>query len=341
MNDSKSSKNTSYQYSYRTENNKSDSLNDNSLQKYYSIKNPRYFDIYKQIKEEEKNKICLHTKNKNKKEGKKLIDYLYLNNIDKYNNYLEDNYQNIDVEGTQSLDNLNKKDIPNAIKKNQLYWKQMINNTGLQYNLALNKQPKNSNLTPIPTLNNSNQMNDFEKKQFDKAMREARFIRKMEYTTGYPSSKQKEQIKQKLNKDNKKKILINKVKIIQKWYRKMKNIKKEKEKIRLKNKNKNQLIDKNDIYKYWEGLNNYDINEYNNKYKNHQNNNNNNIENENSFYKCWEEQNKKDINELNNKYNNNYQKKKNNNNYVQNGNSFYIIGDKKKYFDNKKTKYDS
>ena len=63
MNDSKSSRNISYQYSYQSENNKSDSLSNGSVTNNYSMINPRYFDIYNVedsfcFEEKTNNSIC-------------------------------------------------------------------------------------------------------------------------------------------------------------------------------------------------------------------------------------------------------------------------------------------
>ena len=220
------------------------------------MQSTKYFDVYKQVKEEMKqNNSGRNTKNKNLNRNQLLYN-LYLKNAKQIDNYIENNYPNITLEGTKNLDGLQKKDLANEIKNNQSHWREM--NQGLKYrNPELNKNCEQLNLTPIPINKDIDQMNEYQKNEFEKAKKNAVFMRKMEYRHAKPIPITEEYINNKKRKEMIFKYMtINKIKIIQRWYRKYSNIKKEKE--LLKNKNKTPYYDDNDIYALWEEQNKKD-----------------------------------------------------------------------------------
>ena len=268
------------------------------------IRKVKYYDIQKQVKEEiKKNNINKKTKNKTNKKRNQ-IDDLYLKSTNQMNKYLKDNYSNIEISGTKELEGINKKDLENEVKQNQLHWTKM--SPGLKYRSPeLNKNCEKLNYTPIPYNSHINEMNNYQKKEYDKAIKNAVYIRKVEYTHAHPSLSPEEEERK---KNKKEKYLKNKLlkednaKIIQRWYRYIKNnkIRKENKKILLKNKNNYKSNEETDIYKY------------------------------------WEEQNKSDKEQLINSY----KKNKMNKYKIKNEDSFNLKGDKSKNFDSDRIKYD-
>ena len=178
-------------------------------------KHLKYFDIYNQIKEE-------ITKNyKDKKNANK-------------------NYSNIEIQGTKDLEGIYKKDLTSQVKNNQ---NNFIQNMPLKYrNPELNKNCKKVNFTPIPYMPNKELMTSLEKKEFEKAIQKVIFIRKMEYTHAKPPpksfgdnnyiKKNEKNIGYKINN------ILKAAKLIQKWYRFIKKIRKNTK----KTKNKNRYI---------------------------------------------------------------------------------------------------
>ena len=231
-----------------------------------------YFDSKEQIKEKT-NKNNLNKKKEVKIDQKriKMLDELYLKNTIQLNNFLEDNYSIIEIEGNKNLKGIEKKNLPKEVKNNQSKWINMM--PGLKYrNPELNKKYQKLNLTPIPYIPEISQIDKFQKNEIDKAKEKAIFIRKTEYTHALPPEIKKENIRRKHEKNNlinNNFILKKKARLIQKWYRMIKknrNFNLKNEKIRLKN-----IIDNSDIYKYWEGQNKIDGIDFNYLYKNYQN----------------------------------------------------------------------
>ena len=217
----------------------------------------RYFDVYRQVKEE-----MLKNNNENNKKDNSLdkrkeeiLDHLYLKNTSQINDYYKKNYNIIEIQGTRELLGIDKKDLSLQVKKNQ---NTFIENMPLKYrNPELNKNRKKVNCTPIPYSPHKDSMYNFEKEELNKAKEKAVFIRKTEYTHANPPPKSIEEIFYFQNKKNllfKRLFIINKVKLIQKWYRFIKknrnnkndNIINEKDKIDNYDNNKNKLDYKNE-----------------------------------------------------------------------------------------------
>ena len=195
-NNSLSSFNNCFNSRYNIYSNSSNNKNKN--------KKTRYFDVYRQIKEEMNNSNSKNKTKKRNKKKKKLIDEIYLKNTEMIDNYIESNYPNLEVQGTTNLEGIEKKDLAKKIKNNQSYWIEQI--PGLRYrNPELNKNRKRPNLTPIPFNSDMNEMNNYQKKELDRIIREAINARKTEYTHASPPLNSQENIYQK----NQKKIMIN------------------------------------------------------------------------------------------------------------------------------------
>ena len=310
MNNFKSPKNSSflgnsYYSKYQNDSNyKNNSSYFDSSYNNTDIRKLKYYDIQKQIKEEiKKNNINKKAKNETNKRRNQ-IDDLYLKSTNQINKYLKDNYLNIEISGTKELEGINKKDLEYEVKQNQLHWTKM--SPGLKYRSPeLNKDCERLNFTPIPYNSHINEMNNYQKKEYDKAIKNAVSTRKMEYTHAHPpltpeSEKRKKNKKEQYLKT--KLLLEDNAKIIQKWYRYIKKnkAKKENKKILLKNQKNYKSNEGTDIYKY------------------------------------WEEQNKSDKEQLINSY-----KKTIMNKYkIKNEDSFNLKGDKSKYFVSDSIKYD-
>ena len=242
-------------------------------EKFNETKRLKYFEIYNQLKEEYMKKSNVDTRKGNKKIKHKkndLLDDLYTKNTNQINLFYEKNYPNIEIQGTKDLQGINKKDLSSEVKNNQNIF---FENMPLKYrNPVLNKNCKKVNYTPIPYMSTSekNLMNDYEKKQLDKTIEKAIFIRKVEYTHANPppnSIGYKYKNKKALLLDELK--LIKNARIIQNWYRfikKNKIMRNKALKSNLNNKNQNkEKINKNfnDINKL-----NYMDNNYKNKLNN-------------------------------------------------------------------------
>ena len=176
----------------------------------------KYFEIYKQVKEEmlknnnESKKA--NTVNISKRQG--ILDNMYIKNTSQINDYYNKHYNSIEIKGTKELEGKNKKDILSQIKSNQ---NNFIQKMPLKYrNPELNKNCEKVNCTPIPFMPNKETMYNFEKEEFDNTLEKAVFIRKMEYTHAHPPIDKKNIF---LNKFT----LIKKAKLIQKWYRFIRN----------------------------------------------------------------------------------------------------------------------
>ena len=331
MSDNKSSSNNQSYNSFFSEYQKKNLYKNDSLFSYSSnnknnIQSTKYFDVYKQVKEEMKqNNSGKNPKNKNLKKNQLLYN-LYLKNANQIDNYIQNNYPNITLEGTKNLDGINEVDLANEIKNNQSHWREM--NQGLKYrNPELNKNCEKLNLTPIPINKDIDQMNEYEKREFEKTKKNAVFMRKMEYTHAKPVPITEEYIN---NKNRKEMILkymtLNKIKIIQRWFRKYRNIKNEKELIN----NRTPYYDENDVYKLWEEQYKKDQEQFiqykNNLIKfNEESNSNNNIKNNNKENNGDYNDNNKNINDniinndnpyINNNINNNYNTNNNINDYT-------------------------
>ena len=204
---------------------------------------------------------------------------------------------------------------------------------GLKYrNPELNKNRQKLNYTPIPIYSNSSNMNEYQKNELKKAIDKAVFIRKTEYTHAFPPPIS-EQDKNQQYKTISMLQLINSAKIIQKWYRKIKNnkeIKNINKNNKLKNLNEKKKIDEKEVYDYWKKVYKFDIDNepINKKYQKN-----------NEYYDYWETiykknniQNKKE-DLLKNKNNN----QENTNNSTQNKNIIQIINnnDTKNIIDDK------
>ena len=218
-NSSKNSYNSAYLSNKLKKNN---SLYLNSSKNKNSNKKYSYFDVYKQIKEEMKIDDSVKIPKKfNNKKRKKIIDQLYLKNTNQFDDYLKNNYSYVDLQGTKELDNIQQNHISTEVENNQLHWKNMI--PGLKYrNPELNKNRQKLNYTPIPIYSNTSNMNEYQKNELKKAIDKAVFIRKTEYTHAFPPPIS-EQDKNQQYKTISMLQLINSAKIIQKWYRKIKN----------------------------------------------------------------------------------------------------------------------
>ena len=205
-------------------------------------KHLKYFDIYNQIKEEitknYKDKKNANTAKDLKREY--LLDNLYLKNTSQINNFYDKNYSNIEIQGTKDLEGIYKKDLTSQVKNNQ---NNFIQNMPLKYrNPELNKNCKKVNFTPIPYMPNKELMTSLEKKEFEKAIQKVIFIRKMEYTHAKPPpksfgdnnyiKKNEKNLGYKINN------ILKAAKLIQKWYRFIKKIRKNTK----KTKNKNRYI---------------------------------------------------------------------------------------------------
>ena len=205
----------------------------------------RYFDVYRQVKEEmlkNNNELkfidCCY-----KKKKQETLDHLYLKNTSQINDYYKKNYNIIEIEGTKELEGINKKDLSLKVKKNQ---NDFIENMPLKYrNPELNKNRQKVNCTPIPFISNKESMYKFEKQELEKTKEKAVFIRKMEYTHAHPPPKSKEEniyFQDSTHLFLSRLFIIKKVKLIQKWYRFIKRnrnfIYKKEDKVNNKNNNK-------------------------------------------------------------------------------------------------------
>ena len=264
-------------------NNSLKSLNSNKQNtQFKKTKKLKYFEIYNQVKEEIK-KNYKDKKKPNTTYGLKkqnLLDNLYLTSTNQINNFFDKNYSNIEIQGTKDLEDIYKKDLSSKVKNNQ---NNFIEIMPLKYrNPELNKNCKKINCTPIPYMQHKDNMNSFEKKELDKTIQKAIFIRKMEYTHAKPPLKSSGKIESQKNKEkcfgycyiN----IIKAAKLIQKWYRFIKKNRINNKKIRLKNKNRfiSILDDENcnynkDIILIEQNLkeknNQYNLNETDNKLK--------------------------------------------------------------------------
>ena len=264
-------------------NNSLKSLNSNKQNtQFKKTKKLKYFEIYNQVKEEIK-KNYKDKKKPNTTYGLKrqnLLDNLYLTSTNQINNFFDKNYSNIEIQGTKDFEDIYKKDLSSKVKNNQ---NNFIEIMPLKYrNPELNKNCKKINCTPIPYMQHKDNMNSFEKKELDKTIQKAIFIRKMEYTHAKPPPKSSDNIE---FQNNKEKCfgyyyinIIKAAKLIQKWYRFIKKNRINNKKIRLKNKNRfiSILDDENcnynkDIILIEQNLkeknNQYNLNETDNKLK--------------------------------------------------------------------------
>ena len=264
-------------------NNSLKSINSNKQNtQFKKTKKLKYFEIYNQVKEEIK-KNYKDKKKPNTTYGLKrqnLLDNLYLTSTNQINNFFDKNYSNIEIQGTKDLEDIYKKDLSSKVKNNQ---NNFIEIMPLKYrNPELNKNCAKINCTPIPYMQHKDNMNSFEKKELDKTIQKAIFIRKMEYTHAKPPPKSSDNIE---FQNNKEKCfgyyyinIIKAAKLIQKWYRFIKKNRINNKKIRLKNKNRfiSILDDENcnynkDIILIEQNLkeknNQYNLNETDNKLK--------------------------------------------------------------------------
>ena len=222
--------------------------------KYKKTKKLKYFEIYNQVKEEMK-KNYKDKKKPNTTYGLKrqnLLDNLYLTSTNQINNYLDKNYSNIEIQGTKDLEDIYKKDLSSQVKNNQ---NNFIEIMPLKYrNPELNKNCKKINFTPIPYMQHKDNMKSFEKKELDKTIQKAIFIRKMEYTHDKPPPKSLGSIE--FPTKNEKCCgyyyinIIKAAKLIQKWYRFIKKNRINNKKISVKNKNRYISILNDENYNY-------------------------------------------------------------------------------------------
>ena len=148
------------------------------------IQNPKskteqsYFEIKNELKKE-----LGITKEKNEKMKKKnFVDNLYLKNKEKVNDFLENNQTNINLIGTKEISDIPSSKTIETIKSNQKNWTNRI--PGLKYiNPEKNKDKAELSLTPLPEKKMGKLWkNEQEKKDYDKAEKEAKVMRKIEYT---------------------------------------------------------------------------------------------------------------------------------------------------------------
>ena len=81
----------------------------------------RYFDVYRQVKEEmlKNNNELKFIDCRYKKKKQETLAHLYLKNTSQINDYYKKNYNIIEIEGTKELEGINKKDLSLKVKKNQ------------------------------------------------------------------------------------------------------------------------------------------------------------------------------------------------------------------------------
>ena len=294
-------------------NRESKNLNDSKNIKSKTKQN--YFEIKKELKKE------LELENEKKLKKPNFIDNLYLKNKDEVNDFLENNKKTINLIGTKDISDIASSQAIETIKSNQKNWTDKI--PGLKYiNPEKNKDKEELSLTPLPEKKMGKYWkNELQKKEYDKAEREAKVMRKIEYTHAIIEGKREKKdpfqniIKLRVNNKNikttKNGIKVFCVKnnpnvteedkeryytvIIQKYFRKVRtiiNILKRRSFYENMKKNNNNISFKNNEFENSK-YDDLDIGKHGNDNENYENNNNNN------FIDSFEDNNNENENEEN------------------------------------------